>query len=72
MRESKITALYERLSVEDERSGESVPIENQKAFLIECLAEDMAKGVFVPVSTLPKQEPRKAPSRTPNKASQAV
>ena len=35
MRESKITALYERLSVEDERSGESVSIENQKAFLIE-------------------------------------
>jgi len=35
MRENKITALYERLSVEDERSGESVSIENQKAFLIE-------------------------------------
>ena len=31
-------------------------------------AEDMAKGVFVPVSTLPKKEPRKAPQ----KASQAV
>ena len=30
--------------------------------------EDMAKGVFMPISTLPKQEPRKAPS----KASQAV
>jgi len=26
-------------------------------------AEDMTKGVFVPVSTLPKQEPRKAPRK---------
>ena len=27
-------------------------------------AEDMAKGVFIPVSQLPKQEPKKAPAQT--------
>lgn len=27
-------------------------------------AEDMAKGVFIPVSQLPKQEPQKAPAQT--------
>ena len=27
-------------------------------------AEDMAKGVFIPVSQLPKQEPKKAPVQT--------
>ena len=35
MRENKITALYERLSVEDERDTESVSIENQKIQLAE-------------------------------------
>ena len=34
----KLTALYERLSHDDERSGESVSIENQKRIL-----EDYAK-----------------------------
>jgi len=33
-------------------------------------AEDMTKGMFVPVSHLPKQEPRKAP-QTPQNASTA-
>lgn len=27
-------------------------------------AEDMARGVFIPVSQLPKQEPKKAPAQT--------
>lgn len=31
----KITALYERLSHDDERAGESVSIENQKRILEE-------------------------------------
>ncbi len=29
----KLTALYERLSHDDERSGESVSIENQRTFV---------------------------------------
>lgn len=36
----KITALYERLSHDDERAGESVSIENQKR-LLEDYAEKM-------------------------------
>ena len=32
--ENKITALYCRLSQEDERSGESLSIENQKTILL--------------------------------------
>ena len=35
MKKTKITALYERLSVEDERDTESVSIENQKLQLAE-------------------------------------
>ena len=36
---NKITALYCRLSQEDERAGESLSIENQKTFL-----ENYARG----------------------------
>ena len=36
----KITALYERLSHDDERAGESVSIENQKRIL-----EDYAQKI---------------------------
>ena len=39
---SKITALYERLSHDDERAGESVSIENQ---------ELICKGWFLPPNT---------------------
>jgi DNA invertase Pin-like site-specific DNA recombinase len=35
----KITALYCRLSQEDERQGESLPIENQKAMLLQYAKE---------------------------------
>ena len=38
----KITALYERLSHDDERAGESVSIENQKL---------ICKGWFLPPNT---------------------
>ena len=33
----KITALYCRLSQEDERLGESLSIENQKSILLQCV-----------------------------------
>ena len=41
----KITALYERLSHDDERAGESVSIENQKRIL-----EDYAKRTALRIS----------------------
>jgi hypothetical protein len=44
MNENKITALYERLSKDDKERSE----------------ESLSIGVFVPVSDLPKKEPRKA------------
>ena len=48
----KITALYERLSHDDERAGESVSIENQKRIL-----EDYALKMALPTSgTLPMTE----------------
>ena len=37
---TKITALYERLSREDERENESLSIENQKAYLEEYAARN--------------------------------
>ena len=37
--ENKITALYCRLSQEDERSGESLSIENQKSILLSYCKE---------------------------------
>ena len=42
MRNEKITPLYERLSHDDERAGESVSIENQ---------ELICKGWFLPPNT---------------------
>ena len=36
---NKITALYCRLSQEDERSGESLSIENQKAILLQYVKD---------------------------------
>ena len=36
---NKITALYCRLSQEDERAGESLPIENQKDMLLRYARE---------------------------------
>ena len=48
----KITALYERLSHDDERAGESVSIENQKRIL-----EDYAqKNGFTNMFTAPTTE----------------
>ena len=35
----KLTTLYERLSHDDERAGESVSIENQKAMLLQYAME---------------------------------
>ena len=35
----KLTALYERLSHDDERAGESVSIENQRSILTKYAAE---------------------------------
>ena len=37
--EEKITALYERLSRDDERTGESVSIENQRVLLTRYVQE---------------------------------
>ena len=47
---------YERTKSEKRRR-----MEEAKAAI---RAEDMAKGVFIPVSQLPKQEPQKAPAQT--------
>lgn len=47
---------YDRTKSEKRRK-----IEDAKAAI---RAEDMAKGVFIPVSQLPKQEPQKAPGQT--------
>ena len=41
----KLTALYERLSHDDERAGESVSIENQKRIL-----EDYQERTALPIS----------------------
>ena len=77
-RNEKITALYERLSRDDDQQGESNSISNQKKLLEEyeertkakkkaeiearkaaIRTEDIAKGVFIPVSSLPQREPQK-------------
>ena len=42
----KLTALYERLSHDDERAGESVSIENQ---------ESICQGGFHPKDEIPRQ-----------------
>ena len=47
---------YERTKSEKRRK-----MEEAKAAI---RAEDMAKGVFIPASQLPKQEPKKAPAQT--------
>ena len=51
MRNEKITPLYERLSRDDELQGEAA-----KAAI---RAEDMGKGIHIPVSQLPHKEPQR-------------
>ena len=41
----KITALYCRLSQEDDRAGESLSIENQKAMLLQYANENIEKFI---------------------------
>ena len=47
--ESKITALYERLSRDDDNAGDSNSIVNQKKYLeIDCPATMTTPGIAIP------------------------
>ena len=60
---NKITALYCRLSQEDERAGESLSIENQKAMLLQYARDHYPPGTRIRLLAMP-DDPQPIPPGT--------